>query len=63
MVTFVFVSRHHIDQIAQAFTVAKLPEYHYKQMIPTGKMFHVSVAFIFPNKMVEMVSIQEFDEL
>lgn len=43
MITFVFVSRHHIDQIAQAFTVAKLPEYHYKQMIPIKEQFPVLI--------------------
>jgi hypothetical protein len=51
------------SQISQPFTVGELTKHQNKQLVPRREMLYILVSTILANKVVEVVSIKESNEL
>ena len=49
------------DQVSQALPVTQLPKHHREHLIPASEMFHISVAIILANTVVELSPVQKSD--
>ena len=63
VVAFAAMSLDDNNQVSKAFPIGYLTEHHYKQLVPTGEVLHVSVSTVLCNDTPELVVIQKFNQL
>ena len=51
------------NQITKTLTITQLAEHHCKQLVPAGEVFHVAIAIILANIVVELSSVQKSGKL
>ena len=51
------------NQVTQTLTITQLSKHHCKQLIPASEVFHIAVAVILANIVVELSSVQKSSKL
>lgn len=63
MVALAAMSLDDNNQVSKAFPIGQLSEHYYKQLVPSGEGFNISITIVLGNDASELVVIQKFNQL
>ena len=59
MIALLIVCLNGDNQITQTLAIAQLTEHQRKELVPTCKVFHITVPIVLVNNVTELVIVQE----